>query len=151
MKSWNTIIALAAACFCGGFGKTKAQETTEPETLEIQYTDSSGAIYSTPVAKDVESLSFTNLPITSLTLSEDFLLSWRTTTEPSHVITPIPASVRVFKAYEYSPRITHREDVAEIEKQLIRRVDSTSDNSPTLLRRQSPTRSSRSTCGILSG
>lgn len=70
MKFWKTIIALAATCFAGGFGKTTGQETTELETLEIQYTDSSSAIYSTPVAKDVESLSFTTSPITSLTLPE---------------------------------------------------------------------------------
>lgn len=70
MKFWKMIIALAAACLAGGLEETTAQETTEPQTLEVHYTDSSSAIYSTPVAKDVKSLSFTNLPITNLTLPE---------------------------------------------------------------------------------
>ena len=34
MKFWKTIIAVAAACFAGGFCETMAQEITEPEMRE---------------------------------------------------------------------------------------------------------------------
>lgn len=63
MKSWNTIIALVVACFCGGFGKTKAQET-----IEVYYTDINGTSHIMRVEKDVEVLRFENL--TNLTLPE---------------------------------------------------------------------------------
>ena len=36
MKIWKTIIAIAAACFAGGLWQTTAQETAEPEMLEIR-------------------------------------------------------------------------------------------------------------------
>lgn len=63
MKNWKTIIALAAACFAGGFWETTAQET-----LEVQYTDINGTSHIMRVAKDVEVLRFENL--TNLTLPE---------------------------------------------------------------------------------
>ena len=61
MKIWKTIIAMAAACFAGGFGETTAQET-----LDVHYTDSSGTTYTLQVEKNVEVLEFVDL--TSLTL-----------------------------------------------------------------------------------
>ena len=68
MKFWQTIIAVAAACFAGGFWETTAQETPEPETLEIQYT-LYGNSYTNQVAKDVGTLLF-NHNITVLHLPE---------------------------------------------------------------------------------
>ena len=58
-------LMLAAACFAGGFWETTAQETTEPETLEVRYNDSS----TLQVEKDVEVLRF-DYRTTSLTLPE---------------------------------------------------------------------------------
>ena len=61
-------ILLAAACFAGGFWETRAQETPEPETLEVRYTQS-GTSYTNQVAKDVKVLRF-DFRITSLNLPE---------------------------------------------------------------------------------
>ena len=58
MKFWKTIIAVAAACFAGGFCETMAQEITEPEMLEIRYTKHGTSSYTNHVAKDVEQLFF---------------------------------------------------------------------------------------------
>ena len=63
MKNCKTTIALAAACFPGGCGKTMAQET-----LEVQYTDINGTSHIMRVEKDVEVLRFDR--IISLTLPE---------------------------------------------------------------------------------
>ena len=46
-------LLLAAACFCGGFGKTTAQET-----LKIRYTEDDGSSHIRQVAKDVDTLVF---------------------------------------------------------------------------------------------
>ena len=69
MKFWKPIIAIASACFAGGFWETTAQEITEPEMLEVRYTDSSGTSYTNQVAKDVEVLRFSQY-ITALHLPE---------------------------------------------------------------------------------
>ena len=69
MKFWKTIIALAAACLAGGLWETTAQETPEPETLEVHYTDSGGTFHTLQVEKDVEVLRFDSRT-TSLTLPE---------------------------------------------------------------------------------
>ena len=45
IKFWKTIIALAAACFAGGFWETMAQETAEPEMVEVRYTRWNGVQY----------------------------------------------------------------------------------------------------------
>ena len=50
-------LLLTAACFAGGFGKTTAQEITEPEMLEVRYTKGANS-YTNQVAKDVEELFF---------------------------------------------------------------------------------------------
>lgn len=68
MKFWKLIIALVVACFAGGLGKTTAQETPEPETIEVHYTDINGTSHIMRVEKDVEVLRFENL--TNLTLPE---------------------------------------------------------------------------------
>ena len=68
MKRIITLL-LAIACFAGGFWETKAQETTEPETLEIYYTKpTSGITHTMHVMKDVEVLRFNDT--SSLTLPE---------------------------------------------------------------------------------
>ena len=59
---------MAVACFAGGLGKTTAQETPEPETIEVHYTDINGTSHIMRVEKDVEVLRFENL--TNLTLPE---------------------------------------------------------------------------------
>lgn len=61
-------LILTATCLAGGLGETTGQETSEPETLEVQYTDSGGTSHIMQVEKDVEVLRFENL--TSLTLPE---------------------------------------------------------------------------------
>lgn len=62
-------ILLAVACFAGGSGKTTAQETTEPEMLEVRYNDSGGTTRTLQVEKDVEVLKF-RYNINELTLPE---------------------------------------------------------------------------------
>lgn len=62
-------ILLAVACLCGGLWKTTGQEPTDPETLEVQYSDLHGNSRTSPVAKDVEGLSFP-YDITELILPE---------------------------------------------------------------------------------
>ena len=71
MKIWKTIIALTAACFAGGLWETTAQETPEPETLEVHYTDSGGTFHTLQGEKDIEVLRFNRFDsIRSLTLPE---------------------------------------------------------------------------------
>ena len=71
MKIWKTIIALTAACLAGGLWETTAQETPEPETLEVHYTDLGGTFHTLQVEKDVEVLRFNRFDsIRSLTLPE---------------------------------------------------------------------------------
>ena len=67
MKIWKTIIALAAACFAGGF-----QQTTAQETLTIEYTleGTEGIRHELQVDADERVLKFENIPLTSLTLPE---------------------------------------------------------------------------------
>ena len=67
MKSWKTIIAMAAACFCGGLW-----ETTGQETLTIEYTleGIEGVRHELQVDADEEFLQFRGTPFTSLTLPE---------------------------------------------------------------------------------
>ncbi len=64
MKFWKTIIALAAACFAGGLGKTTGQETPTLETLEVHYTDSGGTFHTLQVEKDIEVYGFNKPKIT---------------------------------------------------------------------------------------
>lgn len=65
MKIWKTIIALAAACFCGG-----EMETTGQETLTVQYTKEDGSSHTRLVEDDIEVMFFTGLK--SITLPEGF-------------------------------------------------------------------------------
>lgn len=44
MKFWKPIIAMAAACFAGGFWQTTAQEITEPEMREACLRESGSRI-----------------------------------------------------------------------------------------------------------
>ncbi len=57
------LLLVAAACFAGGFEETTAQEITDPEMLEIRYTEQTlhaehSTSYTNQVAKDVEKLLF---------------------------------------------------------------------------------------------
>lgn len=64
-------ILLAVAFFAGGLGETMAQESPEPETLEVHYTDSGGTFHTLQVEKDIEVLRFNRFDsIRSLTLPE---------------------------------------------------------------------------------
>ena len=65
MKIGKTIIALAAACFAGGFLETRGQET-----LTVQYTKEDGSSHTRLVENDIEVMFFTGLK--SITLPEGF-------------------------------------------------------------------------------
>ena len=67
MKIWKTIIALASACFAGGFWETTAQETL---TIEYTLEGVEGVRHELQVDADEEILEFENIPLTSLTLPE---------------------------------------------------------------------------------
>ena len=62
------ITMMAAACFAGGFCQITAQETAEPEMLEIRYTQGDTS-YTNYVVKDVAVLRF-DINITDLHLLE---------------------------------------------------------------------------------
>ena len=65
MKFWETIIALAAACLCGGLW-----ETTGQEMLDVQYTKEDGSSHTRLVENDIEVMFFIGLK--SITLPEGF-------------------------------------------------------------------------------
>ena len=67
MKIWKPIIAMAAACFAGGFWETTAQETL---TIEYTLEGVEGIRHELQVDADEEVLEFENIPLTSLTLPE---------------------------------------------------------------------------------
>ena len=70
MKIWETIIALAAACFAGGLWETTAQETI---TIEYTLEGVEGVRHELQVEKDVEVLTFDYIPLTSLTLPKGLM------------------------------------------------------------------------------
>ena len=67
MKIWKPIIALAAACFAGGFWETTAQERL---TIEYTLEGVEDVRHELQVEKDVEVLKFEDPPLASLTLPE---------------------------------------------------------------------------------
>ena len=64
MKSWNTIIAVAAAV---------AAIQAQAETLEVQYTKQNGTSHTLLVEGDIEYLDFGNNQLTSFYLAGRFV------------------------------------------------------------------------------
>lgn len=69
MKFWKPIIAIASACLAGGLEEATAQETPEPEMLQIRYMIGDGSGRDTIprpffilVEKDIERLHIDDLP-----------------------------------------------------------------------------------------